>query len=619
MKEEEKNNLEKENKKRTLILTLIAIVTLSLVAIGAAYAFFASQNTGKKDVNINAESGTTDVLTFEKGSNISITASMDNFTSGMGSEEGKTIAKAKLTANDATNEASDSYYVYLKINTNELRYTNFKDEAGNLKPGIEQADKTIIQPDETHTTKVPELILTVKETNKATGQTKELTQEDIENLTYYESISTKKKTEDSTEDVTISGFDITEAKGMILLKYENIHTSNDEKDEGRENLPNMTTHEWEITVTLINLDSDQNNNTGKAFEAILILQKDEDTVSKLLKLANKEGETPTLIKHNVEAMADLEIANENLIANDDSYRYSGSSESVKNYICLDGTSTENECSSDADLYRIIGLFPNDIGEYEMKLIKYDYATKEELGAETTQGGAYGDDYSYTKDNYKGNNAANIASYYWSYTGSGAYNNMWQYSNLNKINLNDYYINTYLAKVSGLSEHITEHTWTTGGFSSSGTPKQVYNQELGIEKLQVGARNCFNDDYTKGSRACTEDDLSYKDAKIGLMYLSDYGYAAYPEAWNLNVTNSDEYDSNIVKENNWMYMGLDEWTISRRSDHGNDAWSVIDSGNAKISSGVVLNYGVRPVFYLDSSTKIASGEGTHDNPFRLSWN
>lgn len=38
-----------------------------------------------------------------------------------------------------------------------------------------------------------------------------------------------------------------------------------------------------------------------------------------------------------------------------SYRFTGASDNVKNYICLDGTTTEGKCTSDDDLYRIIAI------------------------------------------------------------------------------------------------------------------------------------------------------------------------------------------------------------------------------------------------------------------------
>ncbi len=617
---EEKNNLGKENKKQTLILSIIAIITLLLVVVGATYAFFTSQNTGKQDVNINAESGTTDVLSFSLNdkdvtsdqvkdeenakSDIMITANMDNFNEGNISVGDGVTGTATLIANNATNNAKDNYYVYLKIDLNELRYSNFKSDAGDILEGKED-NGVIVAPDEDHKTKVPELILTVIQP----GEEKEEL-DHIDGLDYYTDV----------DGHGLNGFDITETKGLIpIAKNYEIAATGD--------TPTVrATQEWEIKVTLVNLDSNQNKNTGKEFSGKLILQK-EEYVPTLADLCVGEiasecftenyKSDKTLIYHNAEAMADIEIANEKLIANDDSYRFSGSSEAVKNFVCLDGISSVGECNSDADLYRIIGFFPNG-SEYEMKLIKYDYATKEELGDNTTApGGAYKNNYDLSKDNYKGNNAANIAIYYWNYSGIlNPTNNMWQKSNLNQINLNQFYYNYMIDKVSDLKEHIIEQTWTTGGFSSIFTPKDTYDKELGAEKLQAWANNCYDDDYKTGARACKDEDLTYSD-EIGLMYVSDYGYAAYPEAWNKSINDSSGYGSEAVNENNWMYMGLYDWTISRISGGGTSAWYVSNTGGAS-SSGAAMYSGVRPVFYLDSSTKIESGDGSKTNPIHLSW-
>ncbi len=629
---EEKNNLRKENKRQTLTLSIIAIITLLLVVVGATYAFFASQNTGKQDVNINAESGTTDVLSFSLNdkdvtsdqvqdeendkSDIMITANMDNFNEGNISVGDGVTGTATLIANNATNNAKDNYYVYLNIAKNELRYTNFKNEAGEILEGKEE-DGKIVAPDSTHTTKVPELILTVTQPDDKG----ELTQ--IDGLEYKTDV----------DGHGLNGFDITEATGLIpIAKNYEITATGD--------TPTVkATQEWEIKVTLVNLDSNQNKNTGKEFSGKLILQKDViptnladvcdsneksgDCIKELYE--QSEYSLSHVIYHNNTALAESQIPNATLNANDNSYRYSGSSEEVKNYVCLDGTTTENECSSDADLYRIIGFFPNESGEYEMKLIKYDYATKDELGDNSTaEGGAYYDNYSSSKNNYKGNNAANIAGYYWNYTNGEDSSNMWQKSNLNQINLNQFYLSYITTKVSNLGSHITEHDWTTGGFpdsssySSSYNAQQVYNKELGEEKLQAGANNCYDDDYNAGTRACKDEDLTYPD-EIGLMYLSDYGYAAYPNAWNQTVDSSSGYGSEAVKTNNWMYMGLFDWTVSRNSDIGDSAWRVDFMGYANNFSVSINHYGVRPVFYLDSSTKIDSGDGSKTNPFRLSWN
>ena len=104
------------------------------------------------------------------------------------------------------------------------------------------------------------------------------------------------------------------------------------------------------------------------------------------------------------------------------------------------------------------------------------------------------------------------------------------------------------------------------------------------------------------------------AKIGLLYVSDYGYAASPEGWN-TVLNDIDYTSNDI---NWMYMGGFDWTISRYSEYADGAFFVDDSGY--VSHGSVRNYrgvGVRPSFYLESSVELSGGSGTSADPYRLS--
>ena len=104
------------------------------------------------------------------------------------------------------------------------------------------------------------------------------------------------------------------------------------------------------------------------------------------------------------------------------------------------------------------------------------------------------------------------------------------------------------------------------------------------------------------------------AKMGLMYVSDYGYAASPKNWKTSL-----YDYfNIAYNDNWMYMGLYEWTITRRSNNANCVFQLNSTGNvlvtaanAKIGVG-----GVRPVFYLNSDVIYVSGSGTQTDPYRI---
>ena len=107
------------------------------------------------------------------------------------------------------------------------------------------------------------------------------------------------------------------------------------------------------------------------------------------------------------------------------------------------------------------------------------------------------------------------------------------------------------------------------------------------------------------------ELTTYNAKIGLMYVSDYGYAASSNYWTMAL-----YDYNYVSVNNWMYLGATEWTISRNSSSGNGVMNIR-------SSGYVYNYptnddltATRPAFYLNSNVQYVSGTGTSNNPIRI---
>ena len=256
-------------------------------------------------------------------------------------------------------------------------------------------------------------------------------------------------------------------------------------------------------------------------------------------------------------------------AADNSYRYAGAN--PNNYVCFG--STASTCPSD-NLYRIIGVFGS-----EVKLIKADYTTTTMTGS----GGDYYGDYQSlwgSSRYYKGiMSQSNIAIYYWN---SNTRTNTWSESRLNRTNLNSSYI-SYIGTT--WSNKIATHTWYVGGYSAySATPKTFYNAE--------------------------SSGTTYS-AKIGLMYVSDYGYAASNSYW---TTNMSSYKS--ASNNNWIYMGLYEWTISRHSSYSDNAFRVFSAGH--LSGGSVYSSGsaVRPSFYLTSSTTYVSGSGSSADPIRI---
>lgn len=158
--------------------------------------------------------------------------------------------------------------------------------------------------------------------------------------------------------------------------------------------------------------------------------------------------------------------------------------------------------------------------------------------------------------------------------------------------------------------IDNTTWYVGGLTSTNgynsNAKKAYNYEVGANK----------------------DAATTVTSKIGMMYLSDYYYAASKEYWTLPGKDSngsfvkDSYiyngeDYSKAYNDNWMNTGLYEWTISPSSDTSGTAFFVNASGFVyKYAVAIAANYAVRPTFFLTSSVQYASGDGSISNPVRL---
>ena len=201
-----------------------------------------------------------------------------------------------------------------------------------------------------------------------------------------------------------------------------------------------------------------------------------------------------------------------------------------------------------NLYRIIGVFENQV-----KLIKN----------------------------------TSLGDYQWSGSSSNR-SNTWSSSTLNTSTLNG----TYLSGFSSTWQNkIATTNWKVGGMSqnNSATAKQYYDTEIGSSSSST----------------------TYS-AKIGLMYVSDYGFAASPDYWTTGL-----FSYQPSKSSNWMNININEWTISRRSDATTSAFYVFSTGSVNGRGNVYSSSGgVRPVFYLTSSTTYVSGSGSSADPIRV---
>ncbi len=102
-------------------------------------------------------------------------------------------------------------------------------------------------------------------------------------------------------------------------------------------------------------------------------------------------------------------------------------------------------------------------------------------------------------------------------------------------------------------------------------------------------------------------------KIGLMYVSDYGFAASNNYW---TTNMNVYGT--TTNTNWLLSSKIELTICRNSSTNDSIWHIANNGNVLyfVSNGATTFYAIRPTFYLASSITYVSGSGTSSDPIRL---
>ena len=343
-----------------------------------------------------------------------------------------------------------------------------------------------------------------------------------------------------------------------------------------ENIPLKGTKSFDIYLFLDG-DVADNSTMGKTFKAgIAVKSYDREADPTSLADYVKSLYTGTQGENGI-YYHDASLTNG---AGDNSYRYAGASNQVNNYVCFGSNVTP--CPAD-NLYRIIGVFGDRV-----KLIKSDYATSALLGAD----GDYSKMYTANKwdnSNYKGNNLANVAAYNWNKSNQ----NTWSLSNLNKTNLNTNFITNIGADWAA---KIAETTWKVGGNTWA---------NIGTQPAKTAYQNEIVSPVTTNST----DSATEYSAKIGLMYASDYGFAAAPSAW---TTQLSSYNGEAIKNVNWMYMGLVEWTISRNADDAYYVFSVYYTGSVD-GNHAYSAYGVRPVFYLSSSVNYASGSGTAADP------
>ena len=607
------NKITNKNKKSNNMLLFITINIITIMVIGAAYAYFKAIGDTSKKIPIKIATSSVDNLMFTVADQqgnfqgttgftpLNLVLDQETFSETEANKiKGSVFATAKLKSSNTPNyNVSKNYNIYLNITEN-----NFKYSTTTNKPEILLVVEKLFPSEET-----PVLLNTLPDGTPIVTVT------------------------DKDGDI-IKGFDITTKTGLInIANMQEINARTNQ--DGNES---ETINPWKITIFFVNYNEEQNENIGKKFESNVIIGQDaisvqnipeaiiinaptrlstgeaitnytykiketastgeyikkgtqesnnytytglNDSIDYNIKVYGKAGnKTETILNLKIPALFKegtlayhlaketqlvtsgngLYYHNDTLLngAQDFNFRFSGG---ANNFVCFG--SNETPCPQQ-NIFRIIGIFNGKI-----KLIKHTRIQKIWNSLE------YSDDTNHYNQ--------------WEYTNAG---------NSYQADINSYLNGEWLSSFPlEYQNEIIPVQWQIGGMNyndyiNKAVP-EVYQLELGPNKVN--------------------NKLS-QPTKVGLMYVSDYLYAVSQENWTLySLCDFDKTkDYRSIKNLNWLFDGY-QYTISRSTNSRDDVYCIGGLGDV---GKYKLNYErvVKPTFYLNSDVKYISGDGSQTNPF-----
>ena len=147
--------------------------------------------------------------------------------------------------------------------------------------------------------------------------------------------------------------------------------------------------------------------------------------------------------------------------------------------------------------------------------------------------------------------------------------------------------SYLISLGNNIKYIDNENWYVGGIDEkylSQTGKNIATMEVGDSKNNGVVIN----------------------AKIGIIYLSDYIYAG-------DSSDKTNYGKNITNTNNWLFLN-NSWFITRNTIASDIKVYSLNSAGAIISSSPTEVKNVRTAFYLKNNVRLVSGTGKSTDPY-----
>lgn len=180
------------------------------------------------------------------------------------------------------------------------------------------------------------------------------------------------------------------------------------------------------------------------------------------------------------------------------------------------------------------------------------------------------------------------------------------NNWNNTTISKYLNGEYLNKFKNINNENAKALYNLGGNKNS----SLYTNNMYESERYAGYED--NRYYVKGNNQTFT-------GVIGLMYLSDYGYAS--GLLCAGTTNKKGYQtlsgySDTCYSKNWLYKNTKEWTITPVTNDNHTIFMIKENGSTIDNQTAENLASIRPVLYLPITTAYQSGDGSISNPYRI---
>jgi len=260
------------------------------------------------------------------------------------------------------------------------------------------------------------------------------------------------------------------------------------------------------------------------------------------------------------------------------------------------------------MWRIIGVFKNSSGDWNLKLIRNTILTSDELPSTYTYNG--------TSFRIRSTNGGNYVI--WNSTKTATNYNDWTTASLQYwLNGSDGYFGTLSSGAQALVDKT--YTYYLGNVGVYTTPEQdttisAYNNERGSI---VCSSNITENTHTNNCNIWYGNKATWS-GKVALLYPSDYGYSSNSSCWTRALYGY----SNGCQNKSWIFESFNisdiEWLLSPASHRLEYATELSPAGfirNGRSASGYNNENGARPVLNLLASASIdANHTGSSSDPY-----